>query len=132
MPRKQRGELGVQLRSRNGRVDDVVSCRLGCAYGLAAEAKAHQRAVGHDAQQIGQNHHRKEPDLDLRDAEPRVLARDDEIAGAGEAEPARQGVAVEPRDQRQAAGVHALQQRNDIVTGIGGVERERALRPRPA
>ena len=100
--------LGVEFGGRHGVVDEAGRCGLGAAHRLARQAHLHHRAIGQDAQQIGQDHHREEPDLDLGHAEQRVVARHHQIAGADEAEAAGQRMAVDARDQRQPAGVHAL------------------------
>jgi hypothetical protein len=77
---------------------------------LPVNISSRVRLAADVADDLGGDHHRPQPDLDLGRAERRGVGRDHEIAGDHQAQPAGQGRAVDPGHDRLAEAVHRGQQ----------------------
>ena len=123
---EQPGEPGVEFgRRAPRRLTNPRAAASAAGDRLAGHAELHHRAIGHDPQQIGQDHHREQADVTSgtpSSASSRATTRSQ---AQTRPKPPASAWPLSARDQRQPAGVHAPQQRDDIMAGIGGVERER-------
>ena len=92
----------VELVRRDDAVDDPHPPRLVRVDALAEQQQLAARLAPDVAREQRRDHEREQADVDLRRAERRALARDDEVAGQREPERAGEHVAAGRADHRLA------------------------------
>ena len=105
-------------------IDNIHGQRLGGRERLAGGRNLIELAARDDAHHVRQDHHREQAELGFRHAELGDIGTDRHITGTYQTEATRQGVAVDPCDDRHTAALQAPEQLNDVVARIGWVDDE--------
>src|SRR6266571_6105034 len=122
---EQAGDLPhgrIELFVRDDTIDHAEGLQLGRGPAVAKHLHLEQDLARDVAGQDGLDHHRPDPDVDLRRAEVRGVDGDEHVARAGEAESAGEGVAVDPADDRLAELGHEDEQLDEQVAAAEALD----------